>query len=409
MRIVLVSGEFPPMQGGVGDYTREMARAFTTQGHEVTVITCASLAEHYAGGSGEPWRVLPVVRGWGLSCWRSVLRTVRQLRPDVVNIQYQAAAYHMRVPAVNLLPLAVHRLRHAPAVVVTYHDLKPPYLFPKAGRLREWAVRLIANLSDAAVVTNAEDMETARHWPSKAPTARTSVHQVPIGSNIPVAPPPGFQRVSWRERHSYGPRQFIWGYFGFLNESKGGDTLIRALGEAPEEHVLLMIGGRVGSSDPTNRAYAERIEALIAGLGLADRVAWTGYVAQPEVSASLLGCDAIVLPYRDGVSFRRGSLHAALAHGCAIVTTKPRVPLPELRHEESVLLVEPDAPRALSEALVRLQHDPMLRERLAAGAAVVARGFSWEQIARRTVDEVYVPAVARRRARGAGGRTASGG
>ena len=39
MKICIISGEFPPMQGGVGDYTHEMAHAYSQLGHQVTVIT----------------------------------------------------------------------------------------------------------------------------------------------------------------------------------------------------------------------------------------------------------------------------------------------------------------------------------------------------------------------------------
>ena len=39
MRIGLITGEYPPQQGGVGDFTRELARALIAAGHEAQVIT----------------------------------------------------------------------------------------------------------------------------------------------------------------------------------------------------------------------------------------------------------------------------------------------------------------------------------------------------------------------------------
>ena len=45
MHILLISGEYPPMQGGVGDYTQEMAREFVAQGHQVSVLTHDSSGE----------------------------------------------------------------------------------------------------------------------------------------------------------------------------------------------------------------------------------------------------------------------------------------------------------------------------------------------------------------------------
>jgi glycosyltransferase involved in cell wall biosynthesis len=156
-----------------------------------------------------------------------------------------------------------------------------------------------------------------------------------------------------------------------------------------------MIGGRVGTSDPTNAGYAGQVEALIAALGIVDRVAWTGYVPTEEVSAALIGGDIAVLPYRDGISFRRGSLHAALAHGCAIVSTVPRVSIPELRNEANVLLVPPEDSEALCAAALRLEADEAMRRRIGDGARELAAAFAWEHIAQRTVDEVFRPLVVR--------------
>jgi glycosyltransferase involved in cell wall biosynthesis len=222
------------------------------------------------------------------------------------------------------------------------------------------------------------------------------LHQIPIGSNIEVSPPPGYRRAEWRAERGYQPDDVLWAYFGFLNESKGGEILIRALADSQPPAHLLMIGGRVGSSDPTNQAYADRIQSLIEQLGLRGRVRWTGYLPNEQVSAALLSADAVVLPYRDGISFRRGSLHAALVHGCPIISTEPAIPLPELVRGENVLLVPPDDPAAIVQAARRLHNDPELKRRIGQGAAKLAQQFTWAHIAERTVNEVFGPMVATR-------------
>ena len=401
MHILLISGEYPPMQGGVGDYTREMAREFAAQGHQASVLTPDVSSGHDSlpdassgdGSSGgvHPWRVYPTIHNWRWGCWSQIAALVRAIRPHVINLQYQAAVYDMRVPAINLLAWRWRRQAGFPPIVVTYHDLKPPYLFPKAGPLRRQAVRVLARYSDAIIVTNAEDLAMAQQWPY-CPT----LHQIPIGSNIALSPPSGYERSAWRARLGYGSEDVVWAYFGFLNESKGGETLIRALALSDPPAQLLMVGGRVGSSDPTNQAYADRVEALMADLGVSDRVRWTGYVPAEQVSAALLSADAVVLPYRDGISFRRGSLHAALAHGCPIVSTTPQVPLPELHEGENILLVPPENPEAISQAAQRLHRNPELKRRIGQGAKTLAEQFTWKQIAERTVNEVFDPLLAAR-------------
>jgi glycosyltransferase involved in cell wall biosynthesis len=379
MRVGLVTAEYPPDQGGAGDFTHELGQALTELGQQVHVITGESkIQDSESKTSG--LTVHRVVDKWRWGCWGQLLQLARDLGLDVLNVQYQAAAYGMH-PAINLVP----RGREHPPVVVTFHDLKVPYLFPKAGPLRWRVVQALGRRADGVVVTNREDYV---RLVGEIPKARLSL--IPIGSNIPPVPPPGYDRQAERARWEVGPDDLLLGYFGFLNESKGGEELMEALAVLRDRGIpahLLMIGGRVGTSDPANRAYAERVGKLVDDLGLRQRVHWTGYARPRLVSAGLLATDVCVLPYRDGVSFRRGTLHACLAHGRAVVTTRPAVPLPEVRDGENMLLAEPRDPHGLADAIMRLSAEAdglLLRARLGAGAAALAAEFTWERIARQT-------------------------
>jgi glycosyltransferase involved in cell wall biosynthesis len=368
------------MQGGVGDYTRELGLALCDLGCEVHVVTST------AGGPVPGLTVHPVVEEWNWGCWGILLKLIGDHAPAVVHVQYQAAAYAMH-PAINLWP---RRLRRAgaqcPRTAVTFHDLKAPYLFPKAGRLRRWVVNELAQTSDAAITTNREDFENLE------PELPSPPALIPIGSNIAPALPAGYDRDRWRARWGVGPGDLLLCFFGFVNDRKGVDTLLRALHllnsdpKAPGNPRLLFVGGQTGDSDPTNVAYLAQIETLIAQLGLTGRIHWTGYVPAEEVTASFLASDLCVLPFRDGASFLHGTLHAALAHGVPILTTQPRVPLPELVNRENVLLVPPEDPEALTSAIGQLAADPDLRRRLGTGAQTLAEQFRWGRIAAQTLD-----------------------
>jgi glycosyltransferase involved in cell wall biosynthesis len=377
MHIGLITGEYPPDRGGVGDFTEQLARALADLGHRLHIMTSSSqISEQVDGPAGVT--VHRAVENWRFGCWGQVLSLSKDLKLDIINVQYQAAAYDMH-PAINLVP----RRQGRPPVVVTFHDLKVPYLFPKAGPLRWWMVRTLACRADGVVVTNREDELKLSDLQSRI----SNLTRIPIGSNIPSAPPSGYDREAERARWGIEHDDLLLGYFGFLNESKGGEELIEALALLVEEGApahLLKIGGRAGTSDPTNRAYADRVDALIEALGLEERVHWTGFVRPKQVAASLYATDVCVLPYRDGVSFRRGSLLACLAHGRAIVTTRPAVRLLEIQDGETMLLVEPNSPSALAGAVNRLASDPTLRTRLEAGAETLAAQFGWGRIAQRT-------------------------
>ena len=373
MRIGVVTGEYPPMQGGVGDFTRELCKALAALGQEVHILTRVGSESK---GLPANCHLHPGVERWDWSTSGRLRRWIQTHDLEIVNLQYQAAAYEMH-PAVNLLS---SRAAGVP-LVVTFHDLNVPYLFPKAGRIRWWAVLALARRASGVIVTNREDQLILERYRAIARLAA-----IPIGSNISPSPPPSYDRDAWRRRWGVRSDETLLGYFGFLNESKGSKDLIRTceiLKGSPVK--LMMIGGRTGSSDPSNQYYAKEIDDLIAELGLEEQIFWTGYCPSSEVSAGLLAADILLLPYRDGVSYRRGSFMAAVAHGRPIISTTPRVELESLRHQENIYLVPPAAPVAMAEAVRTLRKNDMLCKKLAAGSAELARSFRWDSIAQATL------------------------
>jgi glycosyltransferase involved in cell wall biosynthesis len=360
------------MQGGVGDFAARLAGCLASQGNDVHVATRRTAEE------GEPQAQVAVHRlrtSWRWGCWRPILQLARALELDVINLHYQAAAYRMRA-GINLLPRSASR----PPVVVTFHDLRVPYLFPKAGGLRWRAVRLLAESAEGVIATNEEDYRRL-----ETEVGVRNLVLIPIGSTIPVVD--GVDRSAERARWGAGPEDLLLGHFGFLNESKGVEDLFEASKLLMARGLpvrLLMIGGRLGSSDPTNRQQAARIDTLVREIGLGQHVAWTGRLPAPAVSAAITAADVCVLPYRDGASFRRTTLLACLAHAKAVATTRPSVALDSLRHGENASLVEPGRPDALAEAVEQIAANTGLRARLERGAVQLAARFSWHTIAQQT-------------------------
>ncbi|MDO8671555.1 MAG: glycosyltransferase family 4 protein [Dehalococcoidia bacterium] len=414
MKVCFVTGEYPPMQGGVADYTRELASALHQTGVAVSVLTSveARRVNFERHGQFEPaadhkidlWPVFPIVLQWTFRSWAQILGHLNANHPDILHIQYQTGAYAMH-PAINLLPLWLRKLRHRPAIVTTLHDTLPPYLFPKAGGLRHKVTLAIMRGSDRTIVTNEEDLVRARaiyrtgrrDVSATDPATSPDIRVVPIGSNIPFDPPDDFDRTRWRARLGVESDQILLSYFGFLNHSKGVDTLLEALRSLIDDKVaarLLMIGADVGSSDPTNIVYRREIVRRIHDLGLEDQGIWTGFSTTTEVSAHLLASDICVLPFRDGASFRRGTLMAALAHGLAIVSTRRRESvveslaaddIPKFIHGLHAMLVEPDNAAELKTTIAALANQPETRLRLGEEAHRLAEEFSWSSIAGKTI------------------------
>ncbi len=386
MRIGLVTGEYPPMEGGVGAFTEQLARALAALGHEPHIITSRLARPPDAPRKLSAVRE-PIPLGFAqlhsrINRWRwpslsAVADIAIRYDLDVVNLQYQAAAFNMRSAAVNYLPW---RLRSIAPVVVTFHDLRVPYLFPKAGGLREGVVRRLARTARGCIATNAADYQLLRGWTS-APTA-----QIPIGSNIDTYTPNHVEIEEVRQQLGLRDGDFLLGYFGFLNETKGADALIDALARLDGRYHLVFIGGQTGASDPdNNRQFLQALRACIDAAGLSERVHWTGFLGPERVSTYLATADLMVMPYRDGVSLRRGTLMAVLAHGRPLVTSHPPEPAPEFRHGETMWLIPPDDAAAVAEAVTALAADAPLRRALGDAAGQLAHSFGWDRIAAQTV------------------------
>jgi glycosyltransferase involved in cell wall biosynthesis len=225
---------------------------------------------------------------------------------------------------------------------------------------------------------------------------------VPIGSNIDCAPASEPSRADLRRLLGAGDDTLLVGYFGFLNPSKGVPTLLSAIrAVAAQRSVrLALIGAETGVSNPTDQPEAHAVQEAIRQTQMSHLVISTGHLPPPDLSAALLACDVVALPFRDGASARRGTLMAALAHGLPVVTTLPARAAPvagppaiwlgsgpnaaAIRDGVSALLVPPDDADALAAALLRLAADAALRDQIAAGAQAIAARIAWPVLAAET-------------------------
>ena len=387
MKIGLVTGEYPPMEGGVGAFTEELAQALCTLGHEIHIITkreaWPSDIPKSVRQTREPIQLdfaqlHPMIRHWRWSALSQIASLIERYEFDVLNIQYQAAAYNMRSPSANLMPWRFHGLC---PTVVTFHDLRVPYLFPKAGRLRQTAVNFMAKRATGVIVTNRQDYAELQDLGIEA----DRLTQIPIGSNIEAREVLPAEITAVRNELNLSEKDRLLGYFGFVNETKGADTILQALARLPAHVHLVFIGGRTGTSDTANnQVFYDQLDDMIAALDLTNRVHWTGFVPEHNVSVYLKTADLMVMPYRDGVSLRRGTLMAVLAHGRPLITTTPATPTPELSHAENVWLVPPEKPDALAQAIKTVLADKELQIKLGNGATAVANLFTWDKIAEKT-------------------------
>ncbi len=387
MRVGLITAEFPPQVGGVGEHAARLAAGLRESGHSVQVVTSAGevMTEDRLMGRGS--RIDRIVDRWD---WRILLTLPRvAIRHgwDVVHIHYQPGAYALH-GAICLLPRFIRRLAVPPAIVTTFHDLQVPYLFPKAGGLRRRFVQDMAQHSDGTIAVADETVGQLYKWTSGS-GHEVAVAHVPLGNHFDARPPRGYDRAAWREVRGIGPDAWVIGHLGFVNPSKAVDVTVAALAmlvAAGHDAHLLMIGQASSPTDSEGARALNRILVMVEQMGIASRVHWTAHVSAEE-AAGLLGCvDVMSLPFRDGASLRRTSLIAAWANGIPVVTTDAAVPVDWLRHDPPAAVSPSGGPESLALTIEQVMENPAYREVLRARGLEFAARFTWPSVVAQTLD-----------------------
>jgi glycosyltransferase involved in cell wall biosynthesis len=94
----------------------------------------------------------------------------------------------------------------------------------------------------------------------------------------------------------------------------------------------------------------------------------------------------VALPFTYGLSFKSGSLLAALSHERAVVGTRPPVADPRFKSGEHFLAASPRDAESLAEAIIALLGDASERARIARCGLRVGQPFNWPAIAQQHLD-----------------------
>jgi hypothetical protein len=185
---------------------------------------------------------------------------------------------------------------------------------------------------------------------------------VPIPANIPVsADREGVAIV--RDQYKL-PDQPLVGYFGPYNPPYAA-MLTPILTELCQENHRVLLLGR--GSDTFQKQWAA------AATELAEKAFGTGDLDPEALSQHVAACDVMLHVYPDGVSTRRTTMMASLAHGKATVTGDGRLTEPFWRHSGATCLVRAGDLPAYAREIRRLVADSPRRAALEAAASKLYR------------------------------------
>ena len=159
---------------------------------------------------------------------------------------------------------------------------------------------------------------------------------------------------------------------GRVVQKKGFDLLISAFGQLAQQHsdVGLVIAG----AGPE----LGRLRAQVELSGLQDRVHFPGSLTRERVASVMAGAEMFVMPSRVE-PFGIVVLEAWAAHVPVVVSAHGGAP-EFVRDRCDGVVVNPDNPSALAEAINGLLRSPTERERLASNADGTLPRFSWPRV-----------------------------
>jgi len=228
-----------------------------------------------------------------------------------------------------------------------------------------WATRLTR-----AVVANSKAAGEEAVLIEHVPAGR--VHVIP-NAVVPADPPAG-ERDRRRRAWGFGPDTVVVGTVANYKPGKGLERVIEAAGrlrdEAPELRFVLVGEG----------PFRERLESEIRGLRLEPMVVLNGTEADAR---NVYPAFDIVVQASDSEGLPNVVLEAASA-GRAIIATDVGGTSDVLTDGINGILVQPGDAAALGAAILRVAHDPGLRDSLGRAAQERAAKFSPEHLAEQT-------------------------
>ena len=327
MTVHLVTPEYPPMCGGVADYTWCVAAALAAKGDDVHVW-CPSL-----GSPGVPGRV-HVHDEFGAFAAPDLDRVGALLDgfapPRRLIVQWVPHGYGMRAMNVGFCAWLWKRARQGDEVELMVHE---PYLAFREGSWRQDAAAAVQRVMTMMLLRAAKKVWVAipawkALWRPYALGRRVPFEWLPIPSSLDV--PEKDTIAARRRRVGAGPVVGHLGTYGPLVTDLLAPVIEEVLEGVPTAHMLLIGAGSDRFADECSRRYP----------ALAGRVSATGPLRSDELGACIAACDVLLQPYPDGVSSRRTSVMAGMKLGVPVVTTRGRLTEPLWESAHAVKLAD---------------------------------------------------------------------
>ena len=301
MKILLVTGSYPPMRCGVGDYTYNLAKALHADPKNIVGILSSSLSG--LANQTDGFKVFPVIKAWKFKEVLTVIKIIHRWSPDIVHIQYPTQGYKD-----GFLPWILPMLAFlmGKRVVQTWHE----------GYNRSDAPKLFLKsvIPSNLVFVRPNFKKENLHWMLRWAIWCKSFFFIPNASSIPCSKISSYEKEIIKKKFLRDQKRLVV-FFGFVYPAKGVEFIFDI---ADPIYDQIIIAGEITVDDN----YAKNIKSLAESKLWQGKTTITGYLPASDIADLLSVADVVILPFRgNGGGSWNTSIHGAVLNGAFVITT----------------------------------------------------------------------------------------
>lgn len=370
IRAILLSSEFPPGPGGIGNHAYNLAKELLHNGCEVLVITpqeFVTLEESKRFNQAQDFHIITLNQNKGIiskACdrWRKLNQFNHSFHPDLLIATGAHSAW------VTMIPASLHRL---PWIAIGHGSE-----FGAHKRIDVKMTRFAFNQASAVVFVSRFTRDVA-HRVGVHPRREFVIHNGADGQLF--KPNNGAVKEKTASASGFSAADPLLLTVGNLTRRKGQEVVIKALPEVKLHYptVRYLLAGL-----PTEK---ERLVQLASELNVQDNVHFLGNVDHNRLRELYQACDLFLmtsqrLPNGDVEGFGISVIEAALCAKPAIVSRESGLAEAVEDGVTGICVPEKD-PKATAAAVVGLLTDTEQRESMGMKAYERARAsFTWETV-----------------------------
>jgi len=348
MNILFISGSYPPIKCGVGDYSYNLVLNLSSK-REIEKLIILHSSERYNFEKSNKIKHL-IINNWYFLPFYKILKIIKGEKIDVIHIQYPSLVYKYSL-SLHIFSLII-KLCLRINIVITFHEFSQTHI------LRKIAEIFFIPLSDYLIFTNLyEQNYVSRIY--KNVLNKSCV--IKIGSNIP------------ENQNENIVKEIIICFFGLIRPNKGLEEFIELVRLASLKSYNVYKFVIIGSPQSKTQKYYIQMREFTKSLP----VIWKTNLSPEEVSKELSKIKFAYLLYPDGVSERRSSFFACLSHNILVFTNKGKQTPDDL--SDKVVFV--NSTEEVLDKIKFYNNNPNEYEKVIKKAKEYIKEFSWSTIA----------------------------